>query len=774
METASPLWDWAAEVHTSSPTYLSNLASRYDRMLKVNGVRYFVSVFDLVAMALAEQTAMSEGTIAFRPADPFAPTCVYIELAVHFWRMTNTPDNRTDWRVAVVTRNTTLRSTHRRTSIGEHGRLESIVPAETFSGGAFRRFGDSTMPGATVFLDSVSDLQRIPRPDFVVVDAPTFGMNSCLDLGVPTMFVLRDLSEPRLLELSTRVPTFAFSKGDIAAVPADGRGANAWMSKGQVGELRLETLATGSPVAIHPVHADTIGKWFDQIWRDLPSVARVAEHSSTARELMGLAYRRFYDLTHLVVPTTVYVRQFGSLESRIRSVASAASLAQGEAKEVYIPYVADELLDMARALGDQPPKATAFMDLVRRLIASAGVGNVRVAALNIEIAQMIEAWLEENLDEIPEIVALSALGRLEPTEHLILTGVPPTWGRRVLGSGLASKIHVLAYVDDDGRAEGGVVKRMVSNFEADDKWLARSAAKNKCWSVITMTPCTLTDDEPAPPPVEDAGFVEEAAAAPISLWANLLGAAPAHFSRSGTDPTDVVKAMRVVLVDGRWILFGQDSSVTVLQDGHANDGLPASSLKVGDVLVIIDADPRKALLDKLIEAGANVPEYAVVGEFTQMFRVAIATGYRQFGTYAAFLAAMRKRGSDITSVPAIRGWVTGKTIGPADREDVRRVGELVGNTTVATKYTRICDAITRMRGIRMKLGKRLGAMALQHGVDGAIGISEDDELVDDVSGLTVGDFRSCVEYVKIQNIEDFGEAPIELIGSLHHPEENLE
>ncbi|MHB8148297.1 MAG: DISARM anti-phage system protein DrmE domain-containing protein [Vulcanimicrobiaceae bacterium] len=737
-------------------------------------MRFFVSIFDLAAMVIAEQAAITQAVVAFRPADPLAPTCIYAELAVHFWRMTNAPGNRTDWRVAVVTRNSTLRSIHRRTSIGDHARLETIVPAETFSCGTFHRFGDSTVPGATVFLDSASDLQRIPRPDFVVVDAPAYGMNACLDMGVPVMFVLRDLTEPRLLELATRIPTFAFSTQDIAAVPPDQRAVNAWIPKDQPGQKRLETLASGSTTAVHPVFADAAGKWFDQLWHDLPSVARASQHSSTANELLGLSYRRFYDLTHLVVPFEYYIRQFGSLESRIRSVASAAALAQGEAKDVYIPYVADELIDFARSLGNTPPKAVAFMELVRRLVGSAGATDVRVAALNIEIAQMLESWLEENMEEPPEVVALSALGRLDPTEHLILTGVPPTWGRRILCAGLASKVHVLAYTDSDGGSEAGVVRRMVSNFESDDKWLARSAAKKRCWSKVANLPCAVQDDQPSPPPpAVEEGFHEEAAVAPISLWSNLLGGTGAvHAARSGSDAVDVVKALRVTLTDGRWVLYGEDSNVTVLQEGHANDGLPAGNLNVGDVLVIIDSDPRKQLLDKLIEAGASVPEYAIVAELTQVFRVVVGVGYRQYGTYNALLGALQGRGSAITSVAAIRGWVTGKTIGPGDREDVRRVGEVVGNVAVATKHDRICEAITRMRGIRSKLSRRLGAMALRHGVDGVLGIAAEDELVDDVSGLTVGDFRSCIEYVKIAKIEHFGEAPVELSGSLHNPEEN--
>jgi len=771
---ASPSWDCAAEVRTSGQTHLSNLASRYDRNLKVNGVRFFVSIFDLVAMAIAEQTAISRAIVAFRPADPLAPTCIYAELAVHFWRMTNAPGNRTDWRVAVVTRNSTLRSIHRRTSIGDHARLETVVPAETFSGGAFHRFGGSTVPGATVFLDSVSDLQRIPRPDFVVVDAPAYGMNTCLDMGIPVMFVLRDLTEPRLLDLAARIPTFAFSTQDIAAIPPDRRAVNAWIPKNQPGEKRLETLASGSTTTVHPVFADAAGKWFDQLWHDLPSVAHAAQHSSTANELLGLSYRRFYDLAHLVVPFDYYIRQFGSLESRIRSVASAAALAQGDAKDVYIPYVAEELMDFAHSLGSNPPKAVAFLELVRRLVGSAGADGVRVAALNIEMAQMLEAWLEENMEESPEVVALSALGRLDPTEHLILTGLPPTWGRRILCAGLATKVHVLAYTDSDGGSEAGVVRRMVSNFESDDKWLARSAAKNKCWSKVASVPCTVQDDQPSPPPpAEEQGFHEEAKLAPITLWSNLLsGATVGHAARASADTVDVVKARRVTLADGRWVLYGENSNVTVLQDGQANDGLPAGSLKTGDVLVIIDSDPRKQLLDKLIEAGASVPEYAIVAELTQVFRVAVGVGYRKYGTYKAFLHALQDKGSDITSIAAIRGWVTGKTIGPGDREDVRRVGEVVGNVAVATKHDRICNAITRTRGIRSKLSRRLGAMALRHGVDGAMGVAADDELVDDVSGLTVGDFRSCVEYMKIENIEDFGDAPVELIGSLHNPEEN--
>ena len=774
-------WDWLAGVRSDTPTNLSNLVTRPNRSLTLGGLRISLSVFDRAVMALAEQAQRTAASFVVVHPDPYAPTAVYTELAAHIFRMGTTEGNRTDLRVALVSRNNRLRTVHRRIRLSQLGPMEAIVPTETVTrAGSLYRYGDSTIPGSTVFIEDMRDLGQLGDVGLIIVDAPCAHLATALEFGCPVIYVVRDPSDRSIASLASKLPTFAWSSDDVAntMTPMLLEGPELAHSR-----LRLEQKAAGIELEIIPIRSYSIADWSAQIWADFPQIISATPHSAAARDLVQLAFRRYYELLHLVVPTRMFQRRFGSFESRARAIASASRLVAGEAGEFYLPCLASELGDFASAIGSESPKVGALERCVRALAAQSATDRTYVAAPTVDAAALVEEWLEERLgDDRPTVVPLSALPRLAPVEHLILTGLPPTWARSVLSSGIAHHIYVLAYEREQEAnhaampSEAALVNRLISAGRAYENWMAREPAKIRCWAKIVGEQALIDDPQPNPPQVESPDLASESERVVTSLWASITDPTDIlHYRAGGSheegSPGSVLSnAIRVELFDGRWMLLAPNSWVTKLTGVSADAGIEADRLRVGDTLVIIDEDPRKALLDKVIEVGASVPEYEVVADFVQAWRNALRSGYQQFGTYVQFRDELERRGTTVTR-QAIRNWVTGKSIGPQDRADVRRVGEVVGDGILVRKHTLICNAITKLRGIHVKLGVRLAAFARQDGVAGALGVRESDELVDELSGLTVGDFRSCVEFVKISRIEPFGEVPIEMIGRLRKGDE---
>jgi hypothetical protein len=727
-------------------------------------------------MALAEK-AVSGPSIVLSPADPFVPTCAYVELAAHFDRMSITDNNKTDLVVAVVSRNTALRAFHRGAHLGAHPNVEHVVPTEVLApGGAGQifRYGGSQAPGATIFVNEVSDLREIADIDIAVVDAPANEMADVLKYAKFAVYVARDKSDRRVADLARSLPTFGWDCTDVRTLPRDLRMLHTG-PKYPALAARLECMAKGVSLATIPVGDDDLASCAAEAWSLLPEIMRGVSRSPAAGELLKYAFARYYDIVHCIVPLAHFKRYYG--DGLLRGIESAARIIRGEAGTFFIPYYVETLQQLIGTIGTIPPKAEAFDKLLRALTLDAGVANVRIAVADAATAGMVEDYLRERGDK-HEVVSLGRLSQLDPVEHLVLTGMLPAWSRHVLGSGVASHTHVLAYQRSSAgpASEAQIVTHNIAAREAYGSWLARPEARQITWEMLSAEDPTVEDPAPNPPAVVGEVPELERESAPTSLWSGLLegsGGTMRGGTRQAQDEDGVAQALQIAFTDGRWLLLSADSWVTRLKRGRAEEGVEARQLRAGDTLVVIDRDPRKALLDKLVEHAASLPEYGVASELVRIWRTTMRDGYTRYGTYVALFDALAAEDLSITTIAPVIDWVKGSTIGPRDREDVRRVGRALKNEFLISHHHQICNAVTALRGINVQLGKRIGAIATQEGVAGATGMRGIDEIVDDVSGLTVGDFRTCVEFLKIANAKEFSEVPVQMLGMLRTPDESV-
>jgi hypothetical protein len=743
------------------------------RRFTIGGEGVSLSIFDRAAMAIGE-LAYSGPSIILIPPDPFVPTCVYVELAAHVAYMSAQEDNRSGLLVAVVSPGTILRTFHRRVQLGRLAKIETIVPTEVVSEGRIWRYGSSEVHGATIFLEDVNDLERVGPVDLVVVDAPVARMARAVEFAKYVVFVVRDPADRGVIELARSTPAFGFSPSDVAAVPANDRMINI-APFDKFARARLDNIARQVGINVIPVRVTSVAAAAAEIWRMLPEIMRSVS-SGSGRDLLRLSFVRYQQLTHLLAPTREFSLLYGSPEAIISGIESAARMIRGEEGELHIPFLALALRDLLGALGTVSPKASAAEDLVRALSAESGPASVRIAVLNAPMAALTDAWFASRGLAV-EVVPLSALRRLDPSTHLILSGMPPAWARHILSSGIAKAIHLLAYVGDarDAADEGQIAARTAELAARNREWLARPAARERSWGELTAEPVEVVDDQPNPPSIGSVLLDLPEESARLSLWNGLLDSGFSQRVPVAADghATPDAEAFVITFSDGRWLLLGGDSLVARVRGGRVEQGVALSAVAPGDTLMVIDRDPRKALLDKVLEQAATVPQYAVVSEGVRVWRDALRAGYIAAGTYASLNSLFRAAGVDVED-QTVGTWVRGVTIGPSDREHVRQVGIALGNSVLTQKHQLVCDAISKLRGIHVKLGVRLGSMALAHGSKALAGARDEDELLDELSGLTLGDFKRSLEFPKIRSIDRFGIVPVQMLGTIREADEHLE
>ena len=112
------------------------------------------------------------------------------------------------------------------------------------------------------------------------------------------------------------------------------------------------------------------------------------------------------------------------------------------------------------------------------------------------------------------------------------------------------------------------------------------------------------------------------------------------------------------------------------------------------------------------------------------------------------LAALQARGSSIAVPLTVEGWVHGLRLCPNDKEDLRRLAEVLDMDFVIRYYRRIFRAAERLRGKHRSWGRQLNHWLL-HGVSSGTEV----ELFDEELGLSFGDLKGSLLHLHILTVQ---------------------
>jgi hypothetical protein len=790
-------FDWQSCVRAHSEPGLSSCVE--DGRLTLDGRRVAATTIDLYALRLVEWAVEREQSLILCPPEPFGAIPALAAAAAHIASIvshhaTTGKAMGSSRRVAVVTTDPRLRGVYRRLGIGTASLFEVAPAAVRTASGAISVIGHDPGRGwSTVFLTRPGEVTKLDRVDLTVVELPVAEESDLEQLDGPLVLIARDPADPMVARLAERLPVFAWSDADLASLP------NIALVDGPAlveDRLRLERAAQGISCNLVAVPEQRVCENAALFWADIGPLLRAARRSPFGRELAAAAFFLFYDLMHLAVPAEFYEASTRPLRARIREIEIAQRLVSGDLKDLYVPMIAMELQDLAAAIAEGSKKSNVMRGLLRDC-ASEGA-DVLLVARTAELARVYRSYIDsvDDLDGRIRVASIRGIAEEPPADLAVITGLLPRYARYLYTTGIAAEIVALGYEAEsplgsvpDGFTEHRQMESALAYQLAYSEWLARDAAKSACWSMLSGDPVSIPDDHPEPPrvsvnPASDDAEAARPPEAPPGLWDGAAGglvglerrlardAAPRLSAEGGEDGLEV-EALQVEFSDGRWMYVDGGASVTrwSSQGARAEAGYSAERIAPGDELLLLDGEVRKDLLGKVLEVAEDVPELAAPAAWVDYWRDALRRAHHTFESYEALHEELERHGCS-KQTQTVRLWVVGQTIGPEDPEDVRRLGECLGDRSLTENYQRVAEAMRSLRTAHQRLGRRLGELMRDVGGATAVGTIKEDEIIDERTGLAASDFRDSIEILAVASVRPAGApVPYVLTGSLRAADE---
>ncbi|MCO6512285.1 MAG: hypothetical protein J5I65_15990 [Aridibacter famidurans] len=215
----------------------------------------------------------------------------------------------------------------------------------------------------------------------------------------------------------------------------------------------------------------------------------------------------------------------------------------------------------------------------------------------------------------------------------------------------------------------------------------------------------------------------------------------------------VPQAIEITFEEGWCGLFAPDATLNVLTQQSGNHDLQPRymrAIRTNDLILFIHGQRRQNLYELIVQRIHNHPAFAIHTELIARWQRDIVTSYNQWckkwghqrGAEELYMA-LHSRGCT-RSKQAVAQWVQGLRLRTQDREDMRRLAEVLGMDFVRRHYRRIHDAAGRIHGIHIQLGKMLTDWLL-HGHSAA------GELLDRELGLSFEDLKSSLLRLRVKS-----------------------
>ena len=287
----------------------------------------------------------------------------------------------------------------------------------------------------------------------------------------------------------------------------------------------------------------------------------------------------------------------------------------------------------------------------------------------------------------------------------ILPASPPPSRAGLLWSAEASQQVFVMY----GFELESVTRRVAESDELSIQRLRHTCNRLRIGDLPTLTPSPSIDEviefDPAGPHARSLVDLE------VDLDVMFFDPedttdSSSEYSGAEADPARVVPI--VLEPDGsRWLVPHEAQVETLMATKVVY--LPVDSVTPGMIVVVPRGEGREELFARLVTATHDAEEMQAFEVLFTRWRQACWKAYEASeGSWAGLGTLMQEEGSRVTS-QSPRTWAIGDVLGPADPEDIRRIGKIAGDPLVEKQYKRIDATVREVRSLHMKLGSLLSA-----------------------------------------------------------------
>jgi len=552
-------------------------------------------------------------------------------------------------------------------------------------------------------------------------------------------------------------------------------------------EFWLRNLAGSHRFVIERVDEDRIGPALTEARRRYLEVLRDAktkDNKLLLRATRSLS-RLICSMEELVTPSSLYDREAGALGLTIPISRRVAGLRRAcEELQRVDPGTAGfiditrQLLESVYELTREDPsgKPVALLGVIDEAVKQKA--SMAILVRNRAAKRALEAFLRSKgkggsylLDNRIDVVTARQLRSIDRVRKLLFTSIPRYDQRALLRFPKARDLAFLAYPSEIPVIEY-LLRRELPELEQNLGFASQMALV----SSVTQRPVSeLIRIVHAPPrlpaapdqivytaprragvegidlePVFEEFFAEELSMAETS------DEDAGEASDEGETIADAgpVPALVVHFVSGRTLLVRRETEVPVyLEHRDTVDNVPAAELKPGDLVVLVDDSVKKSLLQLAIGRVERHPAMVEVVAYQRSWVEALREGMDEHSdTPSTLLRKLQAKGSKIQTPVAVHLWRKGVIIGPEDKGDIRRLGEIYGKRLLVEKVDKIYAAVQRLRSIHRNLAQKLRYLIPRAGVSWkALG---DEELaIDPDLNLYLEDFADAVTIEEVHKVE---------------------
>ena len=229
-------------------------------------------------------------------------------------------------------------------------------------------------------------------------------------------------------------------------------------------------------------------------------------------------------------------------------------------------------------------------------------------------------------------------------------------------------------------------------------------------------------------------------------------------SKTEITPHNVMTTDQITYItfqEGFHIRFPQNATMQVVLEtntGRKLDERSVRSLRLNDVILFIHGQNRQNLYDLIVSRVHSHHSIALFVSLIERWQEEIAESARKSDfTLEEMLDQMQQRGSELQTTQSIQLWIAGQILCPNKLADLQRIAEILDISFVKRYYREIGRAATRLRGIHIKLSRRLNQW-LQHG---AVEASPDQvhDFIDSELGITFNDFQDALRLLTVKDIK---------------------
>lgn len=213
-------------------------------------------------------------------------------------------------------------------------------------------------------------------------------------------------------------------------------------------------------------------------------------------------------------------------------------------------------------------------------------------------------------------------------------------------------------------------------------------------------------------------------------------------------------------LEGNWhATFATDDTVQVVVgtgDAHTEERY-VRSLRAHDRILFIVGQRRQNLYDLIITRVHAHPaielHLAMIRRWHEELSAAFGAWKKEHNaSLDDLLAALRKKGSHLTSTQTLRLWLMGEVLCPEDTGDLLRVAEILHMPFVKDNHRHIDKAAQRLRNIHRALARRLNRWLQQEAAGALREGKPDTSILDKELGLTFSDFRDSLLILRVESI----------------------